>query len=157
MNSQTVSAQPQAGPQVEPTVTTALKRGLLSRCPNCGEGKLFSKFLKVADHCSECGEAFHHHRADDFPAYIVIFIVGHIIVPLVLFTETHYEPPYWVHMVLWPTMVVVLSLALLQPVKGAIVALQWVVGMHGFDEAKKKRALLASQTASQPAAPQSAN
>ena len=72
--------------------------------------------------------------------------------PLVLFAETHYAPPYWVHMVLWPAMVAGLSLALLQPVKGAIVALQWVVGMHGFDEAKKKRALLASQSA-----PQSAN
>ena len=153
MTSQAVSVEPQA----EPTVMTAMKRGFFCRCPNCGKGRLFGKFLKVVDHCSECGEVYHHHRADDFPAYIVIVIVGHIVVPMVLFTETHYAPPYWVHMVLWPAMVAGLSLALLQPVKGAIVALQWVIGMHGFDEAKKKRALLASQIKPQQAAPQSAN
>jgi uncharacterized protein (DUF983 family) len=150
MNSQAVSAQPQA----ELTLMTAMRRGFFCRCPNCGEGKLFGKFLKVVDHCSECGEVYHHHRADDFPAYIVIFIVGHIVVPLVLFTETHYAPPYWVHAALWPAMVAGLSLALLQPVKGAIVALQWFVGMHGFDEARKKRELLARQALTQQAAPQ---
>lgn len=138
-------------PQVEPSVMTAMKRGFFGRCPHCGEGKLFGKYLKVVDHCEKCGEVYHHHRADDFPAYIVIFIVGHIVVPLVLFTETHYAPPNWVHMVLWPTLVAVLSLALLQPVKGAIVALQWLVGMHDFEEAKKKRLALARDTAPQTA------
>mgnify|MGYP003348924849 CR=1 FL=1 len=93
MNSQTASA----GPHQQLTLMTALRRGFFCRCPNCDQGRLFGKFLKVTDHCAECGEVYHHHRADDFPAYIVIFIVGHIVVPLVLFTETHYAPPYWVH------------------------------------------------------------
>ncbi|MEW6453779.1 MAG: DUF983 domain-containing protein [Pseudomonadota bacterium] len=152
MNTETGSV-----PQTAQTLMAAMRRGFFCRCPNCGEGKLFGKFLKVIDHCDVCGEVYHHHRADDFPAYIVIFIVGHIVVPLVLFTETHYAPPYWVHAVLWPAMVVGLSLALLQPVKGAIVALQWFVGMHGFDEAKKKRELLARQATAQQAAPQTVN
>jgi uncharacterized protein (DUF983 family) len=102
---------------------------------------MFRAYLKVADHCPSCGEDLSHHRADDFPAYIVIVIVGHIIVPLVLAVETRFGPPYWVHMLLWPALVIGLALLLLQPVKGAIVALQWAVGMHGFDEAKKQRAL----------------
>jgi uncharacterized protein (DUF983 family) len=135
--------------QTEPTLTTALKRGFFGRCPNCGEGRLFGKFLKVVDHCEDCGEVYHHHRADDFPAYIVIFIVGHVVIPLVLFTETHYSPPYWVHATLWPALVVGLSMALLQPVKGTIVALQWLMGMHGFEEAKQKR-----MAGLQPSAPQ---
>jgi uncharacterized protein (DUF983 family) len=121
------------------TAGTALKRGFLGRCPHCGEGKLFRAFLKVADRCEVCGEEFHHHRADDFPAYLVIVIVGHLVVPLVLHTETAYAPPYWVHAALWLPLTIGLSLALLQPVKGAVVALQWAIGMHGFDEAKKLR------------------
>ncbi len=109
---------------------------------------MFRAYLKVADTCPACGEELHHHRADDFPAYVVIVIVGHIVVPLVLMVETHLAPPYWVHMALWPTSVVVLSLALLQPVKGAIVGLQWALGMHGFDQVKRDRmALIAGASA----------
>jgi uncharacterized protein (DUF983 family) len=146
-----MSIEAGSGPQTEPTLTTAMRRGFFGRCPNCGDGKLFGKFLKVVDHCEACGEVYHHHRADDFPAYIVIFIVGHVVVPMVLFTETHFAPPYWVHATLWPAMVAGLSLALLQPVKGAIVALQWLVGMHGFEEAKQKRLDPARKTAPQTA------
>ena len=62
-------------------VWTAMKRGFRGRCPRCGEGKLFRAFLKVDDHCSECGLDFTPHRADDLPAYLVIVIVGHIVVP----------------------------------------------------------------------------
>jgi uncharacterized protein (DUF983 family) len=121
------------------TVSTAMWRGFRGRCPNCGKGKLFRAFLKVTDRCDACGEEFHHHRADDFPAYLVIVIVGHIVVPLVLHVETTYAPPYWVHAALWLPLTIGMSLALLQPVKGAVVGLQWQMGMHGFDEAKKLR------------------
>ena len=126
----------------------AMKRGWFGRCPNCGEGRMFRAFLKVADHCPACGEDLHHHRADDFPAYVVILIVGHILVPIVLLVETHFAPPYWVGMTLWPAAVVVLTLALIQPVKGAIVGLQWAMGMHGFDQAKKDRDALRDGVAS---------
>jgi uncharacterized protein (DUF983 family) len=126
----------------------AMKRGLFGRCPNCGQDRMFRAFLKVADHCPACGEALHHHQADDFPAYVVIVIVGHILVPLVLLVETHLAPPYWVGMTLWPAAVVVLTLALIQPVKGAIVGLQWAMGMHGFNQAKKDRDALRGGLAS---------
>ena len=109
---------------------------------------MFRAFLKVADHCPACGEELHHHRADDFPAYVVIVIVGHILVPLVLLVETHLAPPFWVGMTLWPAAVVALTLALIQPVKGAIVGLQWAMGMHGFDQAKKDRDALRGGLAS---------
>ncbi len=74
-------------------VWTALKRGFRGRCPRCGQGKLFRAFLKVDDHCSVCGQDFTPHRADDLPAYLVIVIVGHIMVPLALMIETNYSPP----------------------------------------------------------------
>jgi uncharacterized protein (DUF983 family) len=114
---------------------TALMRGLRCRCPNCGQGRLFRAFLKVVDRCAVCGEDFSHHRADDAPAYFVILITGHIVVPLVLIVEEAFHPPYWVHAALWLPLILGLSLGLLQPVKGAIVAWQWANFMHGFDPA----------------------
>jgi uncharacterized protein (DUF983 family) len=116
----------------EPTMMLALARGARCTCPACGNGRLFRKFLKVANTCGACGEELHHHRADDMPAYVVMSIVAHIVVGLVLWTEITYAPPVWVHWSLWLPLTVILTLALLQPVKGAIVALQWGLRMHGF-------------------------
>jgi uncharacterized protein (DUF983 family) len=111
----------------------AMLRGFLGKCPHCGRGNLFRAYLKVADSCAECGEALHHQRADDAPAYFVILIVGHLIVPLALAVETAMAPPYWVHTVLWGPLTIGLALGLLPAVKGAIVAWQWSNYMHGFD------------------------
>lgn len=117
-----------------------LGRGVTCRCPECGEGRMFRKWLKVADNCNVCGEEFHHHKADDFPAYLVIAIVGHIMVPFSLGLERNFTPPYWVHLVTAIPLTLLLSLILLQPVKGAVVAIQWRIGMHGFGASKKVKA-----------------
>jgi uncharacterized protein (DUF983 family) len=116
------------------------------RCPHCGEGRLFGRFLKVLDHCPVCGEELFHHRADDFPAYIVIVIVGHVIVSGILAVEIAYRPPYWVHLAIWLPLTVIGALALLQPVKGAIVGLQWQLGMHGFEESRARRVAAAARS-----------
>ena len=115
-------------------VWTALKRGFRGRCPRCGEGKLFRAFLKVDDHCSVCGLDFTPHRADDLPAYLVIVIVGHIVVPTILWIETDFSPSVPLQLVIYLPFTLVLSLLLLQPVKGAVVGVQWALRMHGFDE-----------------------
>lgn len=116
-----------------------LTRGMMGRCPACGEGKLFRAFVKVADRCNVCGEVLHHHRADDFPAYLTIFLVGHLVVPIAMYVEIAYQPSYWLHAFLWAPLVILLSIGLLQPIKGMIVALQWHMGMHGFASAKQAR------------------
>jgi uncharacterized protein (DUF983 family) len=115
-------------------VWTAMKRGFRGRCPRCGEGKLFRAFLKTADRCSVCDLDFTPHRADDLPAYLVIVIVGHVMVPIFLLIETNYSPPVWLQLSIYLPLVLVASLALLQPVKGAVVGLQWALRMHGFDD-----------------------
>ena len=116
----------------EPTMAKALQRGSLGRCPNCGDGKLFRKFLKVSDTCPHCGEAYHHHRADDLPAYIVMSIVGHVVVSCLMIAEAMFAPAFWIHAAMWFPLTVGMSLGLLQPFKGFVVALQWKLGMHGF-------------------------
>lgn len=111
----------------------ALWRGARQRCPNCGAGRLFTGYLKVASACGHCGEELHHHRADDAPPYFTILVVGHVIVPLVLLVETLYRPELWVHAALWLPLTLVLALAALPPIKGALIGLQWALYMHGFD------------------------
>jgi uncharacterized protein (DUF983 family) len=116
--------------------TSPVARGLLGRCPCCGKGRMFGAFLKVKDRCDTCGEELYHQRADDFPAYVVILIVGHLLVPLVLYVETVYSPSYLTHLAIWLPTTLVLTIGLLQPVKGAIIGMQWRMGMHGFESAK---------------------
>lgn len=114
-------------------VAQASWRGARSLCPNCGKGRLFASFLKVNEHCPECTEALHHHRADDAPPYVVITIVGHVIVAGVLVMEKAYQTDIWIQMAIWLPLTVILALALIQPVKGALIGLQWAMRMHGFD------------------------
>ena len=124
----------------DPTMATALWRGARCQCPACGEGALFRRYLKVADTCSACGEPLHHHRADDMPAYIVMSIVGHIVIAAVFWVEFRSGGwPTWLHLSLWLPLTVMLSLALLSPVKGFIVALQWALRMHGFGSRRPSR------------------
>jgi uncharacterized protein (DUF983 family) len=117
----------------------ALWRGFRGRCPACGEDRMFGAFLKVADRCPHCGEELHHHRADDFPAYLVIVIVGHLIVPMILVVEATYAPPLLLQLLTWLPLTIISALLLLQPIKGAVVGLQWQLGMHGFETSKLQR------------------
>jgi uncharacterized protein (DUF983 family) len=121
------------GRPVERDWRSAIGRGLMGRCPHCGEGKLFRAFLKPVDTCEVCGEAMHHQRADDLPPYIVITIVGHIVVGGLLMAEKYANWPMWLHMAIWPALTVLLCLVMMQPVKGGVVGLQWAMRMHGFD------------------------
>lgn len=96
----------------------SLLRGAALKCPACGTGAMFRRYLKVADACPRCGEELHHHRADDAPPYFTIVIVGHIVVSLVLAVEMAYRPPLWLHAALWLPLTVILTLLILPPVKG---------------------------------------
>lgn len=110
----------------------AIRRGFGLHCPACGEGSIFGRFLKVNDACARCGTELHHHRADDAPPYFTIFIVGHLIIPLLLLLERQAMPPTWVHMALWLPLTLLLSLWFLPRIKGALIGFQWAKRMHGF-------------------------
>lgn len=121
--------------QVTPRdLKTAMLHGARQRCPNCGVGQLFAGFLQVVPRCPSCGEELHHHRADDAPAYLTIFVAGHLVMPFVLGVEEAFAPALWIHLLLWGTLIPALCLALLRPIKGMIVGLQWANFMHGFGE-----------------------
>ena len=110
----------------------AMMRGWRARCPACGQGRMFGRYLKVNDTCPSCGLELAGHRADDAPPYFTILIVGHIIVPLMLLLEQHAQPPEWVHMALWLPLTLLLCLWFLPHIKGTLIGLQWARRMHGF-------------------------
>ncbi|MCO5157320.1 MAG: DUF983 domain-containing protein [Aquamicrobium sp.] len=124
-----IFGQPAESPR---SLAQAMGRGFRGKCPHCGEGRLFRKFLKVADSCDVCGEEYHHHRADDLPAYLVIVVVGHIIVGAFMGFESMFTLTTWQHLAIWVPITLVMTIGLLQPTKGVVVGLQWALRMHGF-------------------------
>ena len=119
----------------------ALKLGLRGKCPACGQGRILHSYLKVNATCASCGEELHHHRADDFPPYITIFVVGHIL-GAAMFAVDDFWPdlPMRFHYAIWPTLCVLLSLWLLPIFKGGLIAYQWALRMHGFETAHRPSA-----------------
>lgn len=114
---------------------TAMGRGFRRKCPNCGEGSMFSGYLKVSDRCAVCGEELHHHRADDGPAYLTILVVGHLMIPLLHISFTHLRPDPVVLATVFTIGCVALSMYLLPRLKGLVVGIQWSRRMHGFGAA----------------------
>lgn len=99
--------------------------GLAGRCPRCGQGKLFAGFLAVKPRCEACGLDYAFADSGDGPAFFIMSIVGIVVVALALWVEFAYEPPIWLHLVLWFSLAVILSLALVRPAKGLMIALQY--------------------------------
>lgn len=118
--------------RVHRPVGQAMLRGFRCRCPHCGEGKLFQAFLKPVKECKVCGENYLPQRADDLPAYLTIVIVGHFVIAAVMYFEATTKLSLLAHLMIWTPITIVLALILLQPVKGAIIGLQWAQYMHGF-------------------------
>lgn len=112
----------------------SVRRGMRSRCPACGSGRLFGAFLKPVDRCASCGEDLSHQRADDLPAYIVIVIVGHVMLGGYLLTDMAFRVSPFVHIAIWVPVAVIAAITVIQPVKGGVIALQWALRMHGFGD-----------------------
>ena len=110
----------------------AMRAGFFSRCPACGNGNLFLSGLKTEDHCRSCNEALHHHRADDLPAYLNIFLVGHVVVGLMLLALKMELFGIFTLGALSVGFALLLSILLMRPLKGAVVGAQWALKMHGF-------------------------
>ncbi len=109
---------------IYPPLTPA-STGLHGRCPRCGEGRLFSGFLQVAPRCGNCGLDYSFSDAGDGPAVFIMLIVGFIVAFLALYVEFTFQPPFWVHALLWIPLVFALALGLLRPAKGLMIAIQY--------------------------------
>ena len=108
------------GPPVEPIMA-----GLRGRCPRCGKGRLFSGFLTVAPRCEVCGLDYSFADPADGPAIFVMLIIGFIVVGLALWVEVTYEPPLWLHFLVWIPLALILCLPPLRLIKGLLITLQY--------------------------------
>ena len=105
--------------------TSPWRVGPLCRCPRCGQGPLFAGLLTVAPVCKVCGLDLAVQDSGDGPAVFVILVLGAIVVGLALAVELIFAPPLWLHMVLWPPLIVVGALTLLRPFKATLIAFQY--------------------------------
>jgi uncharacterized protein (DUF983 family) len=122
----------------------AIGRGIRFRCPRCGDAHLFARFLKPMAFCPACAQDWRYQRADDFPAYISMLVTGHILAPLIIGLELAFAPPVQVLATVVVALATVMMVGLLQPAKGAVIAVQWWTGMHGFVRERRSEQKLRS-------------
>lgn len=104
--------------------------GLRGVCPRCGQGRLFDGFLRLGKQCNSCDLDYEFADTGDGPAVFIILIVGFLIVGGALVTEVTYQPPYWLHAVIWFPLIILLPLLLLRPAKGLMTAIQFRKGVQ---------------------------
>jgi uncharacterized protein (DUF983 family) len=102
-----------------------LRAGLLGKCPRCGEGKLFLGFLKLAPACDACGLDYRFADSGDGPAVFVTLLAGFVVLGTALWVEIKYEPPFWVHLIIFLPMTVLVCMGMLRPLKSLMVAAQY--------------------------------
>ena len=133
----TIRWQPDRTPKLPswplPPLATAIGRGLLGRCPACGESHLFNGFLRVVPECRNCRAPLGLARADDAPPYFTILIVGHLIVPTMIVFQRMQDPPDWLTAAIFLPLTVLLSLGLIRPIKGGTVGLMLKLNMLKSD------------------------
>ncbi len=99
--------------------------GLTCRCPRCGGGRLFEGFLSLRPRCERCGLDFAFADSGDGPAIFVILLAGFVVVFAALIVEVMYQPPFWLHALLWGPLIAAVTILPLRPVKGLMIALQF--------------------------------
>ncbi|AWM87886.1 DUF983 domain-containing protein [Microvirga sp. 17 mud 1-3] len=109
----------------DPALPNPALTGLAGHCPRCGKGHLFTGYLTLRPSCEVCGLDYSFADTGDGPAFFVMSIVGIVVVALALWVEFAFEPPIWLHIVMWFSLSVILSIALVRPLKGLMVALQY--------------------------------
>ena len=113
-----------------PKSVSPFRSGFHGRCPRCGEGPLYDGFLNVADRCTICGLDYAGQDSGDGAAFFIIMIIGFVVVGMALALEVTFAPPVWLHMILWLPLSLILTLAMMRPAKGILIALQFRHGDH---------------------------
>ena len=107
------------------SVTQSAMRGLACKCPRCGRGRLYAGFLNLRTNCEACGLDYAFIDSGDGPAVFIIMIAGAIVVGCALIVEIKYQPPFWLHAVLWLPLILATTLLPLRSMKSLLIALQY--------------------------------
>ena len=98
---------------------------LRCRCPGCDEGRLYGGVLQLRSSCDVCGLAFTEFDTGDGAASAVILVLGAVVMIGVFWVEFHFNPPAWVHAVLWPVVTIPAAIVMMRPIEAALVTLQY--------------------------------
>lgn len=102
-----------------------LRAGLSCTCPKCGQGKLYGGFLDIRDSCPNCGLDYTTFESGDGPAVFITLILGFLTVGMALVVEVTFQPPLWVHMLVWTPVILGGAIGLMRPAKALMIALQY--------------------------------
>lgn len=97
---------------------------LACRCPACGQGRLFAGFLSLRPRCEHCGLDYSTFDSGDGPAVLIILLAGFVVVAAALIVEVAFQPPFWLHALLWLPLILVVTLLPLRPMKSLMITLQ---------------------------------
>ena len=118
------------GQSGSPKSVSPFRSGFSGRCPRCGDGALYDGFLNIADRCTACDLDYSGQNSGDGAAFFIIMIVGFVVVGLALALEMMVAPPVWLHMILWLPLSLIMTLAMMRPTKGILIALQYRHGVN---------------------------
>ena len=112
--------------QTDQPDVSAIRCGLLGRCPRCGSGPLFRSPLTLAlrDKCPNCDLDYGFADSGDGPAVFVIMLLGFLVLGAALIVEFKLSPPAWVHGI-WLPVSFALGFGMLRPMKSTLIALQY--------------------------------
>lgn len=120
------------------SIPAVLLSGMLKKCPKCGKGNIYSKYLKINNHCQLCNEELHSYRTDDFGPWLSIIMGGHIIVPLVLSVEQNYALDLWLQAIIWIPLTILTVLFLLPISKSICLSILWRLKMKNIESDLEK-------------------
>lgn len=107
------------------SLASLLSGALGSRCPRCQQGTLFNGFISVKSECTVCGLGLAGHDSGDGPAFFIMLPLCILVAVAALLTDLRFAPPMWVHMTLWPAVIIAAVMLTLRPVKALMIALQY--------------------------------
>ncbi len=98
--------------------------GLRNACPRCGEGRLLH-VLSVRERCAACGLDYEFADSGDGPAVFIILLLGFVVLGMALYLELNFQPPVWVHIIVWPPVVTAIAIPAMRIMKAMLIAQQY--------------------------------
>lgn len=120
---------PDATLRSPPALLTGLRRGISRTCPACGQGKLFNGYLAVCPVCPVCGNDNEQYPSDDFGPYVTIFLVLHLMVPILVVADRTWDMSVWFEGAFAIPIFLLATLALLPFAKGGVIGFAWAFGV----------------------------
>lgn len=112
-------------------ILQAVQRGVRCRCPRCGVGSLYDRYLKPTKACQTCGEGLDHIRTDDFAPWLTCLVLSHLMIPAIFIIDSRYEPDLLMQLVIWAPTILALAMVLLPHTKGVCLGLMWALRLRG--------------------------